>query len=566
MKNKCALLIGALAFISALLIIPNYKAKCGVTADFPQEYSSYSNIGSAVVLGTDLHNCKYTWGMSYPSDQMTPSDNFQYCGIASSNLNSGDSIYGKSLQFIDYGSYVTIHIANNNDVQVITHIISNPNVSYLLYNNHNYYTINGVRPYTSSGYSCVSAWSGGSQLTGFSNYTTAFTSISEALTHIQNKFRSISVYYEDTLWIYPDDLPFQYGIMNTNKGLKVNGADFSFYSSYTNNKFTIAYNYTLTNRDSSDSNLRIEAGDLLTFELYAKVPTNEFVEHYISENGLGDATPSIILDVARTLKNTTNIINTPSIPTTTIYGLNYYGYNEDDAVEYDDAFYNFEYGNDQNGILTFRVDSSNNSSSSPNLLSRLVAYYGSEREAIIGSALGYIDYCRSYVINVSSNGWNVYNPYYTYFFQVKDDSGRNVIRANSFEGTPQQFTADEVDDREDVGGFTIPANNPSDIQSSYTGGITNSYNNTYNNYYNTSDANQELLDYLYRYRDGGQQEDIQNAYGYLNSTIDSVSNVPVVIGKLFYGFFPPEVILLFNAMFIIFAVFIIIKIIRHLFL
>lgn len=558
MKNKCALLIGALAIISALLIIPNYN----VSADSqltPTQQGYIDKMNTFLPNGFTWQNAPQSW---YWSSTGTITNN-SYPASAHSWCNWG---YVGNITY--EGSYSVTSVMPSESIETI-YITSNNGTYTGVLDFHN---IAVARNYAWISFTVNS--SGGVSVRNagdsFSNYNLHFEtsgSLDSVLSYFSTKVRNVNVLLDGHILTWVDgDPPMQYGIMNTNKGLKVNGADFSFYTSYTDNKFTIAYNYSLTNRDNSDSTLRIEAGDLLTFELYAKVPTKEFVEHYVSENGLGDATPSIIIDVARSLKNTTNIINTPSIPTTTIYGLNYYGYNEDDVVVYDDAYYNYQYGNDQNGILTFRVTSSNNSSDSPNLLARLVSYYGSERLAILGSALGYIDYCRSYVINIANNEWNVYNPYYTYFFQVKDDSGRNVIRANSFEGTPQQFTTNEVDDREDVGDFTIPANNTTDIQSSYTGGITNSYNNTYNNYYNTTQANQELLDYLYRYRDGGQQEDIQNAYGYLNSTIDSVSNVPVVIGKLFYGFFPPQVILLFNAMFIIFAVFIIIKIIRHLFL
>lgn len=104
------------------------------------------------------------------------------------------------------------------------------------------------------------------------------------------------------------------------------------------------------------------------------------------------------------------------------------------------------------------------------------------------------------------------------------------------------------------------------MQSNYYKSINDSYNNIYNNYYYGDDYNKDLLEYLLKYKDGGTQEDIQDAFGYVNSTVDSVSNVPLLLGKLFNGFFPKAVIRLFSALFIIFAVFIVIKIIRHLFL
>lgn len=163
----------------------------------------------------------------------------------------------------------------------------------------------------------------------------------------------------------------------------------------------------------------------------------------------------------------------------------------------------------------------------------------------------------------------VYNPIYIFWFDATAPDGTRSEKRNF--GNPTNITSDnlvEPDDSNNNLGVPNGVPNPSEQQlaSNYSSSIQDSYNNIYNNYYYTSSQNQDLLDYLMKYKDGGTEQDVQDAFGYVNSTIDSVSNVPVMLGKLFTGFFPPKVILLFSALFIIFAVFIIVKIIRHLFL
>lgn len=163
----------------------------------------------------------------------------------------------------------------------------------------------------------------------------------------------------------------------------------------------------------------------------------------------------------------------------------------------------------------------------------------------------------------------VYNPIYIFWFDATAPDGTRSEKRNF--GNPTNITSDnlvEPDDSNNNLGVQNGVPNPSEQQlaSNYSSSIQDSYNNIYNNYYYTSSQNQDLLDYLMKYKDGGTEQDVQDAFGYVNTTIDSVSNVPVMLGKLFTGFFPPKVIMLFSALFIIFAVFIIVKIIRHLFL
>lgn len=204
----------------------------------------------------------------------------------------------------------------------------------------------------------------------------------------------------------------------------------------------------------------------------------------------------------------------------------------------------------------------------PNGIMKIFSNYYSTAQQFCLS-LPYLQFVKAqmYTYNVSTN--TVYNPDFIFWIDVTSPDGTVQERRNF--GSPTNITDDDLvepsEDNDNVGvDFGVP--NPSEdaLQSNYYKSINDSYNNIYNNYYYDSDYNKDLLDYLLKYKDGGSQEDIQDAFGYVNSTVDSVSNVPLLLGKLFNGFFPVAVIRLFSALFIIFAVFIVIKIIRHLFL
>ena len=194
-------------------------------------------------------------------------------------------------------------------------------------------------------------------------------------------------------------------------------------------------------------------------------------------------------------------------------------------------------------------------------------YYNNDKLLLFALPFCIFEKAQMYTFNQPQN--IVYNPVYIFWFDATAPDGTRSEKRNF--GNPTNITSDnlvEPDDSNNNLGVSNGVPNPSEQQlaSNYSSSIQDSYNNIYNNYYYTSSQNQDLLDYLMKYKDGGTEQDVQDAFGYVNSTIDSVSNVPIMLGKLFTGFFPPKVIMLFSALFIIFAVFIIVKIIRHLFL
>lgn len=194
-------------------------------------------------------------------------------------------------------------------------------------------------------------------------------------------------------------------------------------------------------------------------------------------------------------------------------------------------------------------------------------YYNNDRLLLFALPFCVFDKAQMFTFNQPLN--IVYNPVYIFWFDATAPDGTRSEKRNF--GNPTNITSDNLVEPLDSNGNTgvpngVPKPTEQQLASNYNSSIQDSYNNIYNNYYYTSSQNQDLLDYLMKYKDGGTEQDVQDAFGYVNSTIDSVSNVPIMLGKLFTGFFPPKVIMLFSALFIIFAVFIIVKIIRHLFL
>ena len=209
-----------------------------------------------------------------------------------------------------------------------------------------------------------------------------------------------------------------------------------------------------------------------------------------------------------------------------------------------------------------------NNSYCPNgFVSQLAAYYGDYQKACFALPYINVNWVGTYVINPSDG--SVFDYYCTYYV--------DSIKSNGVVFERKGFNTQNSIDNEDIGSpsdtsGTTPSGTPkvtiptSEMQSSYVSSIQDSYNNITNNYYYNNTYNQDLLDYLNKYKDGGQQEDIEDAFGYLDSTLVSLSNVPLLLGKLFNGFFPPAVVILLSAMFVIFVVFLIIRIIKHLFL
>jgi len=209
-----------------------------------------------------------------------------------------------------------------------------------------------------------------------------------------------------------------------------------------------------------------------------------------------------------------------------------------------------------------------NNSYCPNgFVSQLASYYGDYQKACFALPYINVNWVACYVIDPTTG--RVFDYYNTYYVDsIKSDG---VVFEHK--GFNTQNNIDNVDIGEPSSSdTTIPSGTPkvtipsSEMQSSYVSSIQDSYNNVTNNYYYNNNYNQDLLDYLNRYKDGGSQEDIEDAFGYLDSTLDSLSNVPLLLGKLFNGFFPPTVVILLSAMFVIFVVFLIIRIIKHLFL
>ena len=191
--------------------------------------------------------------------------------------------------------------------------------------------------------------------------------------------------------------------------------------------------------------------------------------------------------------------------------------------------------------------------------------YGSRDKALF--ALNYINlnYCNCYCYEKAT--YSICNPTVIYYFDQKLSNGTILDRRNLIGKT--DITPDNITDPgendvtiDDDPVISIPENV---IKDTLNQSINNSYNNIVNNYYYNNNLTDNILDYYNRFSDGGTNEDIESALGYVKSTLGSLTHIPLLLGYCFTGFFPPEVLNLLYALLIIFVVFLIIRIIKHLF-
>lgn len=202
------------------------------------------------------------------------------------------------------------------------------------------------------------------------------------------------------------------------------------------------------------------------------------------------------------------------------------------------------------------------------LLEVLKNYYGDYKKAFF--ALNYVtfNYIDSYVAKDTGSTKHVYDYYNTFYLDKRKTDGY-VFEKRSFR------TKNNIDDNNinqnspenPIGDDDMPTVDLTNEQrtNSYNESIQNSYNNITNNYYYDNGLTENILDYYRGFSDGATDENIDSALGYVKGTLGSLTHIPLLLSYCFNAFFPLEIIRLFQALLIIFVVFMIIRIIKHLF-
>ena len=204
------------------------------------------------------------------------------------------------------------------------------------------------------------------------------------------------------------------------------------------------------------------------------------------------------------------------------------------------------------------------------IIAFLKDYYGDFKKAIFSLNYLSINFIDSYVIKYTSQSKKVYDWYNTYYIDLIKSNG-TVYEHRSFK-TRNSLTQNDIDSNntpnnigdipEDLPVINIPN---SERNNSYNQTIQDSYNNIVNNYYYDNGLTDNILNYYRGFSDGTTDESIDSALGYVKSTIGALTHIPLLLHYTFVAFFPQEILNLFYALLIIFVVFLIIRVIKHLF-
>lgn len=202
------------------------------------------------------------------------------------------------------------------------------------------------------------------------------------------------------------------------------------------------------------------------------------------------------------------------------------------------------------------------------LLEILKNYYGDYKKAFFSLNYLTFNFIDTYVVKSDGYTKKVYDYYNTFYLDKRKSDGY-VFERRSF-NTKNNINNDNINQNEPdnpIGSQNTPDVDLTQEQrnNSYNSTIQDSYNNIVNNYYYNNQLTDNILDYYNQFTDGGSNEDIDSALGYVKSTLGSLTHIPLLLGYCFTGFLPPEVLNLFYALLIIFVVFLIVRIIKHLF-